>query len=320
VHSSISSRLLGEPERRDPVVLAENAGKCFQGSILNGIGFTLTPAERDALVRRDLRNAARIFPYLGGREVNTSPTQDFDRYVINFGSMSLEEAGRWPDLLAILREKVKPEREIVNREAHRRYWWHYGEKRPGLYGAIAPLPRCLVTARVTKHLVFAFQSTDRVASEQLFVFALSAHAHFAVLQSRIHEPWARLLSSSLEDRLRYAASDCFETFPFPRDVHLTPTSPVEAAGQALYEARAAYMVKTQQGLTKTYNHLKDPACVDPPVVELRRLHEAMDRAVLDAYGWGDISVPPYEVDSPVFKEEVIDRLYMLNRAYGQLQV
>jgi phosphatidylserine/phosphatidylglycerophosphate/cardiolipin synthase-like enzyme len=50
----------------------------------------------------------------------------------------------------------------------------------------------------------------------LQVFAIPAFSAFAILQSRIHEPWARLLSSSLGSALRYTASDCFETFAFPQ--------------------------------------------------------------------------------------------------------
>jgi hypothetical protein len=68
---------------------------------------------------------------------------------------------------------------------------------------------------------------------------------------------------------------------------------LEDIGERLYTARAAYMVETQQGLTQTYNALKDARANDPRVVELRRLHEEMDRAVLAAYGWDDLEVPPY---------------------------
>jgi hypothetical protein len=318
---TINCRLRGKPERPDPVTLGANAGKSFVGSYVLGMGFTLTPEQREALVRKNPKNAERIFPYIGGEEVNTSPTQDFERNVINFGTKSLEQADEWPDLVRLLRDEVKPERDKNNRENYRNLWWRYAELRPGLYEAIAPLKRCLVNARVTKHLCFAFQPSARVFSDQLYVYPFEDLAHFAILQSRIHEPWARLLSSTLEDRLRYAASDCFETFPFPRDTALTHASPVEHAGKALYEARAKYMVDTQQGLTQTYNKLKDPEHSDARIVQLRRLHEAMDRAVLDAYGWGDLPVPPY--GTPVtaderrtleqFEDEVIDRLFALNQ-------
>ncbi len=109
--AQINSQLGAGAERSDARKLFANAGTAFVGSYVLGMGFTLTPEEREALVRKDPRNAERIFPYLGGQEVNTSPTQTFDRYVISFGTTSLEEAERWPDLLAIVRQKVKPERD-----------------------------------------------------------------------------------------------------------------------------------------------------------------------------------------------------------------
>ncbi|MCZ7681532.1 MAG: hypothetical protein M5U28_23145 [Sandaracinaceae bacterium] len=85
--------------------------------------------------------------------------------------------------------------------------------------------------------------------------------------------------------------DCFETFPFPEADPRAVIPGVEEIGQRLYDARATYLLKTQQGLTQTYNRLKDPACHDEPILELRRLHEEMDRAVLAAYGWTDLEVP-----------------------------
>jgi MmeI, target recognition domain/Eco57I restriction-modification methylase len=313
---AINSRLRGKPERADPVPLRSNEGCSFQGSIVLGMGFTLTPEERDALVAKDPRNAERIFPYLGGEEVNTSPTQSFNRYVISFGQMSLEEAERWPDLIAIVREKVKPERGKNNRANYRERWWQFGEYRPGLFEAIRGAPRCLVNSRVSKHLMFAFQPTDRVFAETLYSYPMTATAQFAVVQSRVHGPWAWLLSSSMRGDLRYAASDCFETFPFPQPDPRAVIPALEDVGQRLYEARAAYMLATEQGLTQTYNALKDPACDDARIAELRRLHEEMDRAVLEAYGWSDVEVPPYcGADAEAlerFEDEVIDRLFVLN--------
>jgi hypothetical protein len=113
--------------------------------------------------------------------------------------------------------------------------------------------------------------------------------------------------------LRYAASDCFATFPFPHPDPRTVIPSLEDIGQRLYDTRAAFMLDTQQGLTTTYNLLKDPDCHDPRVEELRRLHEDMDRAVLDAYGWSDIPVPPYlDLHPEAIEDEVLDRLFLLN--------
>lgn len=316
----INSRLRGKPERDDPNVLSSNGGLSYQGSIILGTGFTLTPEERDALAKKDRSNAKRIFPYLGGEEVNTSPTQSPHRYVINFEQMSLEEAAVWPDLLNIVRTKVKPERDKNKREVRKKYWWRFGEVAPALYAAIRPLPRCLVTAQVTKHLMFSFQPTNRVFSQKLYVFPFPDHTQFAILQSRVHEPWVRLLSSTLKDRLNYSASDCFDTFPFPQSDPRTIIPSVEKIGEKLYTTRANYMLENDAGLTITYNRLKDPACTDTPIEVLRELHLAMDRVVLEAYGWGDIEPPPFttpqtpaeEKALEAFQDEVIDRLFVLN--------
>ncbi len=316
---AINSRLRPRPERPDPEALVANGGFSFIGSYVLGLGFILNPDERAALVTRADKNGDLIWPYLGGDEINSDPVQSHHRYVINFASMPLAEAKLWPDLLAIIEEKVKPERDLVKRDAHRKHWWHYADKRPALYAAIREMNRCIVTSIHTQHLVFSFQPTSRVFSHGLCVFALPADSAFSLLQSRAHEIWARLLSSSLEERLRYSASDCFETFPFPHPDPRTVIPSLEDIGQRLYDTRAKYMLDTQQGLTDTYNLLKDPDCHDPRIEELRRLHEEMDRAVLAAYGW-DIPVPPYGTPTTdaeclvleTFEDEVIDRLFLLN--------
>jgi hypothetical protein len=289
------------------------------GGKLVGVGLAVSLNEYAALVAADSRNAEVLRPYLGGEEINSNLLGRFDRYMIDFTKHTLEEAANWPLLLRIAEEKVRPARQRDKRGTYRTYWWRPGESGAALYSALQGLDRCLVTARVTKHLMFSFQPTHVYFAETVYVFALDGDSAFAILQSRIHEGWARLLSSSLEDRLRYAASDCFETFPFPLTDPRAVIPELESIGERLYDARARFMIDTNQGLTKTYNALKDPSNEDPRILELRALHEEMDRAVLDAYGWGDIPVPPYcpsndddRAALQAFEGEVIDRLFVLN--------
>ncbi|MBI2395960.1 MAG: hypothetical protein HYV09_40730 [Deltaproteobacteria bacterium] len=222
-------------------------------------------------------------------------------------------------LLDIARQRVQPERATNNRENYRKLWWLFGEYRPGLTAALRQVGSCLVTSGISKHRVFVRVPSTYVFSHNLYVFPLESVTAFAVLQSRVHVSWSDLLSSGLEDRGGYRPTDCFETFPFPQQCGRTVIPELESLGEGLYETRARFMIDTNQGLTKTYNALKDPACDDPRILELRRLHEDMDRAVLAAYGWSDIPVPPYCPTSDAhraavqaFEDEVIDRLYVLN--------
>jgi hypothetical protein len=320
----INSQLRARPERDDPARLKSNATICYQGHKLNGAGFVLTASERDQFVSARESNAEVIFPFLGGEELNTDPSQSYHRFAINFGKKDLSQASEWPELLERVRTLVKPARDAVQdntgKGGHgKKYWWQYVDRCDPLHAALASVTHCLAISAVTKHLCFAFQPKDRILSHATYVFALDCNSAFAVLQSRVHERWARLLSSSMRTDLRYAATECFDTFPFPEPDPRTVIPELETPGQALHDARAKFMTGTQQGLTKTYNALKDPACDEPRILELRRLHEAMDRAVLDAYGWTDVAVPPYRPTSDAdraalqaFEDDVVDRLYVLN--------
>ncbi|WP_437680080.1 DNA methyltransferase [Sorangium sp. So ce131] len=322
----INSYLRAMPERPDPRALRESSELCFIGCFLRGDGFVLDDAEGRALCAADPGAEEVLRPFLGGEEVNSSPSHSPHRHVIDFGERGLEEAARWPALLEIVRSRVKPGRDRLKRTGidagHRARWWQFANPRPELRRKLAPLRRCLVAARVTKHLCFAFQPADRTFSDQLCVFAIDDYARFAVLQSRAHESWARLLSSTMGEGLRYAPSDCVETFPFPPPEHLAAGSALAAIGERLYTARARHMIASRRGLTETYNLVKDTSCALPHVVELRRLHEEMDRAVLAAYGFDDIAVPPYAAkEAPeerearsAFDDQLIDRLFALNEA------
>ncbi|MFP2957874.1 DNA methyltransferase [Myxococcus sp. 1LA] len=309
----LNSRLRGKPERADPVALTANTGKSFQGCIVLGMGFVLSPEQRTTLISKSSKNAARIFRYVGGEELNSDPSPELERHVINFGQMELQEAERWPELIRIVRELVKPERDKVKDRGAKQFWWQFIRPRPELYQALRPLSRCLTTSRVSKHLMFSWQPSSAVFSEQVIVVPAEQAHWLTALQSRVHEVWARLLSSSMRNDLRYAPSDCFETFPFP---DFGNASALDRIGERLHFERSQYMQANNIGLTTTYNRLKDKSVTDAATQRLRDLHVAVDQAVLDAYGWNDIHAPPYCGATPkqleAFEDEVLDRLFDLN--------
>ena len=98
----ITAFLFHDGGHDDPERLEVNAGQSFQGSIVLGMGFTFddtdrkgvaTPlAEMERLIEENPRNRDVIFPYIGGEEVNTSPTHAHHRYVINFRDWPLRRA------------------------------------------------------------------------------------------------------------------------------------------------------------------------------------------------------------------------------------
>ncbi len=373
---TITAFLFHQGGHADPARLAANAGKSFVGSYVLGMGFTFDDtdkkgvasplAEMRRLIEDNPHNQEAIFPYIGGEEVNTSPTHAHHRYVINFRDWPLRReavgeswadadeerrrelrrqpivphdypepvAADWPDLLAIVEERVKPERAHLTRNAIGRkratFWWQYGSLAKDLYSSTARLERVLAISRVGQQAALTFLPAEVVYADSVIVFPFDTHAAFCALQSRPHEIWARFFGSSLEDRLRYTPSDCFETFPFPECWEAHPA--LEAAGKTYYEFRVDLMIRNNEGMTRTYNRFHDRDENDPDIAQLRALHAAMDRAVLDAYGWNDVPTDcdfllDHEIDEAAWgrkkkpyryrwpdpvRDEVLARLLALN--------
>jgi hypothetical protein len=190
--------------------------------------------------------------------------------------------------MAIVEEKVKPERLKQKDKGGKDKWWQFLRPRAELQQAIANLDRVLVLSRVGNACAFAFVDKNQVYAESLVVFAFNKYSPFTVIQSRIHEIWARFFSSSMKDDLRYSCSDSFETFPFPENWETN--SDLETIGEEYYQYRAELMVKNNQGLTETYNRFHNPGERHPDIEKLRALHQQMDETVLKAYGWDDITL------------------------------
>jgi hypothetical protein len=314
---NISSFLIEAVVEATPAKLSSNANQSFEGSKIYGGGFLFeedSPASTSlSVMRQILENNPEckpfVQPYVGGDQVNNQPVFKVERYVINFGEMNESQARRLRPLWDILEAKVKPDRISVEEgqtleEKRAKYprmvneWWKYWNARPNLYEAVANAPRVLVAnCAAAKFLTFSFLPPGCVYSNSLFVFADSTYAHFAVVQSRVHELWARMFGSSLEDRLRYTGTTCYENFPFP-----ALASRIENAGKEFYELRSEKMELLGLGLTPLGNRINCADDFSPEVVRLRELHASMDKAVLEAYGWGDIT-PAYEFSGDYENED-----------------
>ena len=318
----ITAFLFANGGHEDPKQLVANGGKSFLGSKIYGQGFTFDdsgPADDDTpgipspiatmerLIAENPKNTELIFPYIGGEEVNSSPTHAHHRYVINFGERSEEECRHdWPELWEIVERKVKPERELLkdNADGRRRKqtWWQFGRATPALDAVIAESDRVVANSQVSSHACFASLPSGIVFSHALNVYPGLHIFSQAVMQSSAHIHWSLLQASSMKDDLRYTSSDCFETFPFPAalldsaasdpatdNAQAATRQSLEALGERYHQFRAELMVSNNEGLTSTYNRFHDPAETSSGLLELRRLHGEMDQAVLNAYGWSDVA-------------------------------
>jgi hypothetical protein len=343
------SAFLSDQEEWSPKHLKSNDKKVFQGSIVLGMGFVLSEAEADAMIKTDPKNAEVMFPYLNGEDLNTDFMQRASRWVINFWDWPEEKAKEYELPFQLILERVKPERQrkdkngkFILRNPLPERWWHFADKRPALYHTIGrghafqrhpkgwqqDAPRyehVLVRAQVSKTHAPVFVPTDQVLSMMCVVFATESHAFFALIQSKLHEVWVAKFSSSLKTDQRYTPTDCFETFPFPPAL----TTELEMLGKSYHSHRGDILKALKIGLTDCYRRFNNPENTDNFFEELREKHRQIDEAVTIAYGWRDLDLGHGFHEVPYLPEndrvrftisegarlEVLRRLAILNRDY-----
>ena len=294
----------------DPFPLAVNANKSYMGSLLRGMGFTFDDSPQSSWANsledmKGILNAnsdygERVKPFIGGEEVANDPRHLHRRYVIDLSGYEEAQArSEFPGLMELLEARVKPERDKIKNKRVAKYWWRWEYEGAEIYQHRHRICRYLaINAGASPQMSFAFVPTDLIFAHTLIVFPLDRMAAFAALQNRLHEVWARFFASSMKDDLRYTPSDCFETFPFPPGFETSPA--LETAGRTYHDHRAALMVARNEGMTKTYNRFHENSPDTPEDIQrLRELHAAMDRAVLEAYGWHDLAARA----APVFLNE-----------------
>lgn len=327
------SVFLSDQEEWTQKVLVENESQSYIGTVIYNSGFVLTKEEAEQLIRKNIKNQDVIFPYLNGENLNSTVSQTAERFVINFFDWPLSRDGEgvwggmdevhrlkflksyhvtkdypfqvaedYPDVLEIVRQKVRPEREKHPEKLARERWWCFQRSRPELYHVLGrgvryvshpgwwvsdhETGRALVLTRVSKTLAFAFVENNMIFSDAVVVFGLATYVKFSVLQSSIHAVSAWKNSSKMKTDLRYSPSDCYETFPFPKG----DGCEMEKLGKCFDANRRAVMISDQIGLTQLYNKFHDPNVEDARFEELRQLQVKIDNAVRDAYGWTDLDL------------------------------
>ena len=331
-----------------PLGCREGNEAMFMGTIYLGDGFVLDETQSAELYALGVSNGA-IRSLLNGKEVNSSPHQMPERKIIFLEQYeTLHEAQSYePVAVDHLRTHVLPDRLSQKNERAKARWWRYYRFNEVCYQNLRSLETCFVAARTTKHLSFSAMPTDYVYSDALYVLTTDRWDLFAVVQSTLHEVWARKYSGSLKQDLRYFTfADCFDTFAFPVGLWQTADLGLAELGERYHAHRKELMQSLWLGLTKIYN-LFHARGLSPEMVakvskkdtntaaagfgdllELRRLHVALDVGVRDAYGWQDLDLDHdfHEVEtlpendrvrytiSSAARREVLKRLLAENHA------
>ncbi|WP_298291965.1 DNA methyltransferase [Thiomonas sp.] len=197
--------------------LAENQGTAFIGTQKSGDFDIPGDLARQWLAQPNPHgrpNSDVVKPWANGMDVTRRPS---DTWIIDFGTETTEgEAALYELPFAYLSNSVQAARR-GKREAIASKWWLHTRPRPEMRQALRELNRYIVTPRVAKHRLFAFQHSSVLPDCQLVAIARADDTAFGILHSRFHELWSLRLCTWLGvgNDPRYTPTTTFETFPFP---------------------------------------------------------------------------------------------------------
>ena len=278
--------------------------RVFQGIEPGARGFVIDQETAHRFVTRDKRNNSVVLPYLIGDDLLGQPMGQPSRYVIDFFGLDILQARAFPAPYAHVARHVLPLRQqqaqdeiAINQSAleqnpdSRIYdarqvllnrWWQHLTSSVAMTRCLKTIPRYIVCSRVTKRPIFDFVANAIRPDSALKIFAFEDDYTFGILQSNTHWQWFVEKASTLKADFRYTSHSVFDTFPFPQFPASELVNAVADAGRNLHEFRRARMAESGSSLSlrDIYRTLDEPG--DNP---LRDLHNALDAAVLDAYGF-----------------------------------
>lgn len=316
--------------------LLSNSDMTSRGVQLIGSGFIVTQDEAASLGFGEVEGLEQIIrDYRNGRDLTQKPR---GVKVIDLFKLEAEEVRNlYPGVYQWVRERVKPERDQNKRSSYRDNWWIFGEARKDWRAMADGLPRYIATVETTKHRIFQFLDASILPDNKLINIATEKGEHLGIVSSRVHVAWALAKGSTLEDRPVYPKTQCFETFPFP-----TASDEVSRKISALAEDLDNHRKRRQTenealSLTDMYNVLEKLRAGEKLTTKeksihhkgllsiLQELHDDLDRAVFEAYGWLDLAdklvgrpgattpLPNKPADQAEAEEELLMRLVDLNK-------
>ena len=331
----------GGGDLTDATTLIQNKHIAFQGPVKIG------PFDIDGATARNWLGLPRnpngkgnhdvIFQLLNGMDITR---RSGDRWIIDFGVLSTDEAALYEAPFQRVLLQVKPLRDTNRRESRRIFWWQHGETVPGLKRAMTNHSRAIFTPRVSKHRIFMWADASTIPDSRVVAVCRSDDTSFGILHSKFHETWSLALGSwhGVGNDPQYTPSMGFETFPFPEG--LTPNVPATEYGD---DPRAIAIAAAASRLNELRENWLNPADLVIRVPEvvlgypdrilpkdeaaakelskrtltnlynarpawLDNAHKALDEVVANAYGWGN----DWRAGL-LTEDEILARLFRLNQ-------
>lgn len=259
----------------------------------DGGGFIFTEEERNNLLIKEPLAEKWLHLYLGAEEF----LKGKKRYCLWLVGANPSELKKCPTVMERI-EKVRNFRASSIAAATRKF-----AETPTLFCQIAqPDTSYIAVPKVSserrRYIPMGFMDKEIICSDLLFMIPDAEIYHFGILESNVHMAWMRTVCGRMKSDYRYSKDIVYNNFPWPSPT-IEQKKRIETTANCILEARGLY---SDSPLADIYDELTMPP-------ELRKAHQANDKAVMEAYGFSP-DMTEEKIVAALFKlySEIVDRI------------
>jgi hypothetical protein len=237
---------------------------------IDGGNYLFTPEEKADFVKVEPKARQFFRRWIGSDEF----INGIERWCLWLGDCAPDKLRRMPEAMkrveAVRRFRLASKSAPTKKLAETPTRFHV-ENMPK--GRFLLIPK--VSSERRRYIPMAFMSPKTLVSDLVFVFPDATRYHFGILSSAMHMAWVRQVGGRLKSDYRYSAKLVYNNYPWPEAPSAKQRAAVEAAAQAVLDAREEYLSKDA-----TLADLYDPPAMPSKLV---KAHAALDRAVDRCY-------------------------------------
>ena len=241
---------------------------------IDGGNYLFTEDEKNEFIAKEPLSEKWFRPWIGSQEF----INRYYRYCLWLGDCPPNELRKMPECMK--RVQAVKEYRMSSPSAGTR---KLADKPTRFHVENMPKDNYIIIPRVSserrRYIPMGFITPDILTSDSAHIIPCATIYHFGILTSNVHMAWTRTVCGRLKSDYRYSKDIVYNNFPWP-DPTPEQKAKIEQTAQAILDSRALY---PDCSLADLYDELTMPP-------ELRRAHQANDKAVMQAYGfWGKLN-------------------------------